>query len=1177
MKEKGFTYFAFISYSHKDQKTARKLKKFLEKYHLPSSLQKTHPNLPRKLNPIFIDESNLAGPGPLEKNLRANLEESKYLIVICSPNSAQSKYVNDEVSYFIKYLNRTDKIIPLIVDGTPHSEDPSKECFPAAILELPRELEPLGIDLKVHGEYNSFLRVIAAMLELKPGKFIPWEERERRKRRIIFSSIAAAFAFVAGILIWYNIPHRRYYRAYSYRWEKPVGLFEVTSESDRMKMEYTYRFTELRGEVKMIERVNSAGTLVDPSVSTPLNELPMIRFVSDRTVEYYDLDGHKVYRKVYTPNMQAADFYSAGEGDFSYALPSDMYNQYDMDKFNPELSNNQENAAITRLTLEYDKRGHVIKKMFRRDNSGGRDERGTPAQDSKGRWGLGYEYDGIGRITAVHYLDRDGQIMSVNGVCSEYTEYGDSPYPMKMTRADKNGNPALDPNGAAFDTVSFDEHFNPVMWSNFGLDGERVMHRQYNISAAVFTFGKENGFMASASFYDTQLAPCQDKNEGSHRIEISCNKEGRRIEVSNYDVNGRKTICSEGHAVSRIEYDDEGRISRASFYDTEGRPAVYSSSNAYCYKYSYEDGYMTRVDYLDAKGNPMLNKYGYASAVFSYDKDKNKSAGTTFFDTEGRKVLTSNGIAEVRYTYYRGNKASQAYYDENGKPIPDSEGVAKYIYDWENGNLISTKCFDSDGKLTMNKDGYARADNKYDENGLKIWTGYYDSDGKRVMLSAGYSAISCTYNNLGQQTAITYYDADDKHAVKADEHFCCMKEYEYYDSGKIKRIHYVKDKDSPYRDMLGNLPEYVCYEYDRYGNRTKEYWLNANGEEVMPEKGFFKNGTVRYEKEYDIYGRQKKILQYRKGENVPWIIDEYERDSFGRTISQSAVRHAGGREDAITEKREYDSYGRRMKTYWLDIEGRLFIPDNHMKGVSALNYAVKRERHDIFGYETDAWYYDENEKPLSSDKRAFHIVKTFDPKGNVLSESYYHDENEDSPAEISGVHRKEFTYNASGAQTGRRQYSADGKLLNITYGKRSGSGKLLSTEMFDGDGNPLFNESTGAFKTVYAYDSYGNRSDTWYFDADGQPCARMYKGRPREHHQRISHDAMGKVLSVEFFDKDEKPAPLLRGGAYKWLNVYDSYGLRTEMSLYGENQKLSARRLFTYDSSGNKTGDEWIE
>ena len=161
MTEEGYKYFAFISYSHKDQQIARKLKKFLQSYHLPSELQKNNPELPKRLKPIFIDESNLIVTGPLAKSLRDHLEVSKFLIVICSPNSAKSEYVNDEVKYFIEN-GRADRIIPLIVDGVPYSEDLSAECFTPALRDLPRDLQPLGIDYKQFKERNAFLRVIEA-------------------------------------------------------------------------------------------------------------------------------------------------------------------------------------------------------------------------------------------------------------------------------------------------------------------------------------------------------------------------------------------------------------------------------------------------------------------------------------------------------------------------------------------------------------------------------------------------------------------------------------------------------------------------------------------------------------------------------------------------------------------------------------------------------------------------------------------------------------------------------------------------------------------------------------------------------------------------------------------------------------------------------------------------------
>ena len=83
MKEEGFKYYAFISYSHKDKKTAQRLHKRLRSYHLPSKLIQSHPELPKKLGEVFLDEANLvAKEGSLTESLRDYLDDSNYLILI---------------------------------------------------------------------------------------------------------------------------------------------------------------------------------------------------------------------------------------------------------------------------------------------------------------------------------------------------------------------------------------------------------------------------------------------------------------------------------------------------------------------------------------------------------------------------------------------------------------------------------------------------------------------------------------------------------------------------------------------------------------------------------------------------------------------------------------------------------------------------------------------------------------------------------------------------------------------------------------------------------------------------------------------------------------------------------------------------------------------------------------
>lgn len=201
--KENFKYYAFISYSHKDKEIAKELQTYLESYQIPSDILKANPDLPEKFN-VFIDESNLVAKGTLKKALQANLEKSKYLILICSPNSAKSEYVNDEAEYFIS-TERKDNIIPFIIDGEPHAEDKSHECFPPALLKLSRENELLGIDIKKFGQHDAFMRVIAAMLGLDLDEFDSDDvNNPKNKSALMFTIAVSVLVILAGLFIWYN-------------------------------------------------------------------------------------------------------------------------------------------------------------------------------------------------------------------------------------------------------------------------------------------------------------------------------------------------------------------------------------------------------------------------------------------------------------------------------------------------------------------------------------------------------------------------------------------------------------------------------------------------------------------------------------------------------------------------------------------------------------------------------------------------------------------------------------------------------------------------------------------------------------------------------------------------------------------------------------------------------------
>ena len=101
MQEQSYKYWAFISYSHRDQAWAEWLHKALETYRVPRRLvgrESPAGPLPRRLFPVFRDQEELPSSPNLSAAIDQALEQSRYLVVIASPYAAVSKWVDQEIA-----------------------------------------------------------------------------------------------------------------------------------------------------------------------------------------------------------------------------------------------------------------------------------------------------------------------------------------------------------------------------------------------------------------------------------------------------------------------------------------------------------------------------------------------------------------------------------------------------------------------------------------------------------------------------------------------------------------------------------------------------------------------------------------------------------------------------------------------------------------------------------------------------------------------------------------------------------------------------------------------------------------------------------------------------------------------------------------------------------------------
>jgi len=147
-ESKKYDYLAFISYSREDKRIANWLEKELIKYPFP--IEKVDPaNYPPDkdsgcLRPIFRDKTGLNPNNPdFKKEIETKIKASRFLIVLCSPNSAASSWVSKEAKIFIR--NRPDYqqcLIPVVLDGSPNlgRKRQKAECFPRIMRVVGKEL-----------------------------------------------------------------------------------------------------------------------------------------------------------------------------------------------------------------------------------------------------------------------------------------------------------------------------------------------------------------------------------------------------------------------------------------------------------------------------------------------------------------------------------------------------------------------------------------------------------------------------------------------------------------------------------------------------------------------------------------------------------------------------------------------------------------------------------------------------------------------------------------------------------------------------------------------------------------------------------------------------------------------------------------------------------------------------
>src|SRR6266567_198951 len=211
----AFTHDAFISYSRKDIVFVSRLEKTLEAYTPPKEVTR----LRRHLD-VFRDTNDFE-TGDYHGNLEKHLSASRKLIVVCSPNSRASKYVNEEIARFVASRG-AGNVIPLLLSGLPNNEarvdQEHEKAFPPALcqaVEMPLAAEYRGFDSAKTGfdkgvYYGAWYSVLASLFEVTRGEIEQRDAKRRaRIRRTWMSGVGMIIVVLSALTAWALIERKK--------------------------------------------------------------------------------------------------------------------------------------------------------------------------------------------------------------------------------------------------------------------------------------------------------------------------------------------------------------------------------------------------------------------------------------------------------------------------------------------------------------------------------------------------------------------------------------------------------------------------------------------------------------------------------------------------------------------------------------------------------------------------------------------------------------------------------------------------------------------------------------------------------------------------------------------------------------------------------------------------------
>lgn len=1116
--------FAFISYRRSDVRWAIRVQKRLESYRLPAVVRSEADVKTPYLRPVFRDGTDLAG-GVLIDQLRNELLDSRWLIVICSPEATKSEWVNKEIQTFID-AGRADRIIPFVVAGTPRAADPADEAFPPALLALPPEHELLGINVSEVGWERAFIRLVATMLGIRFDTL--WQRHRRRVRRNRIIAAVTALIVLAGVALFYDYkrPVYEYYDSYSDCNGLPKGIIPLTKEQVARRsgsLRFTYRRAPIgqkdawKRRLTSVEFINSDGYVRDDMGTYATTETyPVIKIDYSpesglvTRLNYCNRAGKVQLRYLLSDRngtrAAVADLIHAREqlgSGYGAGILSSM----------GKTEGDDEKSSIVRYVFERDSRGFITSQTFHANNDPRLERSAVP--DPDGIFGYRFTVDSLGRRTSVTYVGADGEpVANKKGVARMSYSYAPSGGMDRIDCFDLDGNLTLNEELWATLKLEYDEKGCDNFLSFYGPDGNPVCNKEEAI-AGQRRVRDEKGYITEATFVDTEGKPCMARSgysthrlaydsrgnmtsaeffdaegrpvtnkTGEHRYEFRYDKRGNRTYSANYGLDGSRVCGTDGVWASELEYDDDNNVIRQSSYGLDGKLLPPETGVAVVRTVYDESSNPVEQINLDPDGN-FVEENGVARMVSTYD-DRGNRTSFAFFDKNNAPTYV-NGISSAKCEYdENGHCTILSFFDAEGNPTPDKEGVARYECSYTpQGKKARFTYYGPDGKITYKADGTAGYYNIYDAWGNNIETVNVDETGARIADSDGEAIVTRRYDSRRNIVNYSYFDADSVPLNNAE--------------GVHQHI----------------------YEFDDRGNMILAYSLDCNGALVADESGALKTVQI-----FNDRGECVRVENRDADNRLAWLNDGYtameiDYDRLGNPVERRVYdtnnRLVTSRIGVAINRSEYDARGRNTADYSLDPDGN-----------PAMN---------IYGYSIQRIDYADS--PDSSVMTVFFLLPdgtVRPPEGSAISGTrIYNDSRGRKYKEEYLAADSSLYYAGNNYCTITYSYDAYGNILRTTFlnadvepvagpegaavyvRKYNSTGKCIEVTNLDPEGNPTLGTIGYATQKI-DYDRYGRPVKIAYFGTDGEPVA-VYGGY---HVEERSYSPVGEITSHEYFDTEGK-------------------------------------------------------